>query len=331
SPAEPKDQRVLDVAVAGLPNAGKSTLLNLMVGEKVSAVSHKRHTTRTSTLGVVTVGKTQISFFDTPGFVSYQDQEEYIPDLFAAAREAIDEVDITLVVVDAAKRLDDKGRLSLSALLDRSFRSSRQPALVLNKIDLVNPKDRLLYKTEEILGLMRDASDRVQQTEDEFLHRGASGGRGGEENEQLCPQNRGDRTSNGGFNVPVFMLSALGGSGVKDLADYLLRQARPGGWIFGEEERTNLNTGQRVEEIVRESLYHYLHREVPYQLKQRTSQLRLNRDNTLSAEHEIRVERASQRFIVLGQINNIKKHVEKDLTKLFNKPTRVHFNICGGS
>ena len=92
--------------------------------KKVSAVSTKRHTTRENTLGVMTVGQTQVFFHDTPGFVSHEDRDDYKPALSAASREAIAAVNLTLLLVDASKDVTKRGLSSLMGLLERALRSA---------------------------------------------------------------------------------------------------------------------------------------------------------------------------------------------------------------
>lgn len=91
---------------------------------QVSAVSTKRHTTRENTLGVMTAGRTQVFFHDTPGFVSHEDRDDYKPALSAASREAIASVNLTLLLVDASKDVTKRGLRSLMGLLERALRSS---------------------------------------------------------------------------------------------------------------------------------------------------------------------------------------------------------------
>ncbi|CAN0424997.1 unnamed protein product [Ectocarpus sp. 13 AM-2016] len=89
---------------------------------QVSAVSTKRHTTRENTLGVMTVGRTQVFFHDTPGFVSHEERDDYKPTLSAESREAIAAVDLTLLLVDASKDVTKRGLRSLTGLLERVIR-----------------------------------------------------------------------------------------------------------------------------------------------------------------------------------------------------------------
>jgi len=63
------DTKVLTIGICGAPNSGKSTLMNRIIGRKLSAVSHKVNTTRTSILGIKNMDKTQLVFYDTPGIL----------------------------------------------------------------------------------------------------------------------------------------------------------------------------------------------------------------------------------------------------------------------
>src|SRR5579862_7924582 len=89
------------VSVLGRPNAGKSTLLNALVGQKVAIVADKPQTTRTTIQGVVTTPQTQIVFLDTPGI--HRPDSHLNKRLMDAVRDALEERDLLLLVVDATK------------------------------------------------------------------------------------------------------------------------------------------------------------------------------------------------------------------------------------
>ena len=132
------------VAVLGAPNAGKSSLVNLFCGRKVSGVSSKPQTTRRRVLGVRTDDSSQVVFVDTPGFGPTDRRLGDFMD--QAARAAARETDVILYVVDAAR--PESGD-QLRTLL----RGVRTPALLaLNKADLV-PKPALLPLLEKFSGL----------------------------------------------------------------------------------------------------------------------------------------------------------------------------------
>jgi GTPase len=125
------------VALVGAPNAGKSTLLNQLVGAKVSIVSPKVQTTRSRILGIAIEGETQIIFVDTPGiFVPRRRLERA---MVAAAWAGAEDADAVVVLVDAARGIDTDVR----RIVDRLKGAGRHAILALNKIDLVK-RERLL-------------------------------------------------------------------------------------------------------------------------------------------------------------------------------------------
>lgn len=120
------------VALLGAPNAGKSTLTNNFVGSKVSIVSPKAQTTRTTVKGIGIWGNTQIIFLDTPGI--FKPKRRLDRAMVASAWGGVGDADITALVVDAKRGFDDETRAIIARLKENKI-----PAvLVLNKIDLVS-------------------------------------------------------------------------------------------------------------------------------------------------------------------------------------------------
>lgn len=126
------------VSIIGRPNAGKSTLLNALVGQKVAIVADKPQTTRTSIQGVLTLPQAQIVFLDTPGI--HKADTPLNKRLMAAVRASLDERDLLLFVADATQAFGPEDRRAI----DLARRAETPVALVLNKIDLVKEKARLL-------------------------------------------------------------------------------------------------------------------------------------------------------------------------------------------
>jgi GTP-binding protein Era len=125
------------VAIAGPPNAGKSTLLNCLLGEKISITSKKPQTTRYRILGVLHRPSSQILFFDTPGV--HLPKDPLNTRIVATALSALGDADVVLLVIDAAH--PDPAS---EHILVKKLGSQRRPViLALNKIDLV-PKSKLL-------------------------------------------------------------------------------------------------------------------------------------------------------------------------------------------
>ena len=130
------------VAIVGRPNVGKSTLLNALVGEKVSIVSAKPHTTRHRILGVVNRESEQAVFVDTPGLqgASKGGRKRALHRLMAKTiNQAVEDADVILMVIEAGKLTREDHHLA-ELLKDRADKT----LLVLNKIDAIGPREALL-------------------------------------------------------------------------------------------------------------------------------------------------------------------------------------------
>jgi GTP-binding protein Era len=132
-----KAQRCGVVAVVGAPNAGKSTLVNALVGEKVAIVSPKVQTTRARLMGIAVAGETQLLLVDTPGIFAPRRRLDRA--MVQAAWEGASGADVVLLVVDARRGLTAE----VTAILDTLARRSDPRMLALNKVD-ITPKARLL-------------------------------------------------------------------------------------------------------------------------------------------------------------------------------------------
>ena len=138
------NQRCGFVALVGAPNAGKSTLLNTLVGQKLSIVSPKVQTTRRRVLGIATAGTSQLIFVDTPGIFAPRRRLERA--MVAAAWQGAADADLVVVLVDvSAGKVDD----DTEALIARLKDEGRRAILALNKIDLIR-RDRLLALAERL-------------------------------------------------------------------------------------------------------------------------------------------------------------------------------------
>ncbi len=135
-------QRAGFVAIVGAPNVGKSTLLNRLVGAKVSIVSPKVQTTRTRVLGICIEGPAQIIFIDTPGI--FQPRRRLDRAMVAAAWSGTADADDVLLLVDASRGLDR----NTAAIVKKLKRAERKVILAINKVDLVNKPDLLALAAE---------------------------------------------------------------------------------------------------------------------------------------------------------------------------------------
>jgi GTP-binding protein Era len=136
------------VALIGEPNAGKSTLLNRMVGAKVSIVTHKVQTTRARIRGVAMEGQSQIVFVDTPGL--FQPRRRLDRAMVAAAWGGASDADVVVLLVEAQRGVTEGVERILEGLGD--IGKGRKVALAINKIDRV--------QSEVLLGLSKDLNER---------------------------------------------------------------------------------------------------------------------------------------------------------------------------
>ena len=132
------------VAIVGRPNVGKSTLLNHLLGQKISITSRKPQTTRQRVLGIKTESDHQIIFVDTPGL--HKDAEKALNRYMnRAASTAIRDVDLVVLVVDRTAWTEED-----SMVLDQIQQSGRPCMLVVNKVDLLEDKTALLPHLREL-------------------------------------------------------------------------------------------------------------------------------------------------------------------------------------
>jgi len=134
------------VAIVGAPNVGKSTLLNRMVGTKVSIVSPKVQTTRTRVLGICIENQAQIIFIDTPGIFAPRRRLDRA--MVAAAWGGAGDADDILLLIDASRGIDSNTK----SILERLEKTERRVTIALNKVDLV-VKEELLELAQRLDGI----------------------------------------------------------------------------------------------------------------------------------------------------------------------------------
>lgn len=261
------DRRSAFVAVIGAPNAGKSTLVNALVGAKVSIVTQKVQTTRCRIRGIAVVGDTQLVFIDTPGIFAPRRRLDRA--MVAAAWEAIDGADAVLLVVDAAEfvghlpdsisqggRREKKAVADTESIIGELKRRRRKAVLVVNKIDKVARPD--------LLALI-------------------------------------SRLNAHGVFEETFLVSADRGDGVGDLKNHLVSRAPSGEWMYPEDQLSDIPDRFMAAEITREKVFKRLHQELPYQSTVETTAWTRTKNGELRIEQTIYVSRESHRPIVLGK------------------------------
>jgi GTP-binding protein Era len=266
------------VSVVGLPNAGKSTLLNNLVGSKVSIVSRKVQTTRARILGIALRDATQIVLIDTPGIFAPKKTLEKA--MVSVALSSFDGVEFILHIVDAAQsKVLEKNQMMLDAL-----EGHKNVILVLNKIDRLS-KPELLAQTQDF---------------------------------------------NTAFPyVATFMVSALDGRGVSDLAKYIAENLPEGPWMYPEDQITDMPMRMMAAEITREKIFDQLHQELPYSIFVETESWENFDNGSLKISQVVYVGKESQKGIVLGKggarIKKIGQVAREELQEMMD--TRVHLKI----
>lgn len=143
-PAVPEDFRCGFAAIVGRPNAGKSTLLNALLKQKVSIVTPKPQTTRHRILGILNTPTAQTIFVDTPGMHSGS-RRAMNRHMNRAATTSLNDADVNVFVIESLNWTDEEQRI-----LDQLVQSGQPIVMVVNKVDKVQPRERLLPFLDEL-------------------------------------------------------------------------------------------------------------------------------------------------------------------------------------
>ena len=275
-------------AIIGAPNAGKSTLINALVGSKVAIVSPKVQTTRMPVRGIAMAGETQIIFVDTPGI--FRPRRRLDRAMVSSAWSGAEEADAVLLIVDAADltaNANSPGARDTMAILEglRDNKTKRK-ALVLNKIDGMKRTDLLpLVEKFHAEGVFED----------------------------------------------VFLVSALKGEGVGDVASWVAARMPEGPWLYPEDQAADIPSRLLAAEVTREKLMLRLHQEIPYQLTVETETWEKIGKGGIKIGQLIHVSREGHRSIVLGKGGQTIKEVgtasRKELTEMLGKPVHLFLRV----
>lgn len=130
--------KTIFLTLSGRTNAGKSTLLNALIGEKIAAVSSKSQTTRTRITGILTQDETQYVFIDTPGL--HKPKNKLSTHMLKTAESSAAEADAVLYVIDCTKKLHEQDEAMLRSIRDRKIAC----IIVVNKVDLLQDKSAMM-------------------------------------------------------------------------------------------------------------------------------------------------------------------------------------------
>ncbi|KAK5578828.1 hypothetical protein RB653_008501 [Dictyostelium firmibasis] len=307
-PPEIENSKTLNVAIIGAPNAGKSTLVNTIVGEKICAVSPTEHTTRDTVLGILSKDNTQILFHDTPGIIKNFNRMSHVREFVNLAWGVVREADVVLLVVDATNNNSSDTEFIVGQLEEQMLQLIKQM-----RIEQANQKS--------INNSMGITDDRLDDKEFILVINKVDLIRKKENLIQLISQ-----LNEGNIFSDTFIISATSNIRVEGLTNYLIGKAKPGRWEFTENTSTDQTEFFRAEEIIKEKLYSKLRHEIPYSVIQSTVGWTNFKNGDLRIDHDFIVTKPSHKAFVLGKngqtIKAIYLEAKKDLEKVFNR--RVH-------
>ena len=259
------------VAVLGRPNVGKSTLVNQLVGAKVTITAASPNTTRHAVRGILTEGDTQIVLVDTPGL--HRPRTTLGGRLNETARSAADDVDVILAVVDATGAIGPGDRHVIETMLAQA-RPLAGPrcVVVVNKIDRPG--------REAVAAHLLEASLAVDEVASEMGRSDVAG------------------------SVEYFPVSAKTGEGTKALLSFLSAAMPDSPFLFPDEEVSDVTEAAWIAELVREQLVRKTKQELPHSIHTRVSEFEWPHVTV-----EILVERESQKGMVIGKGGQLLKDV----------------------
>ena len=282
-------------AVIGAPNAGKSTLVNALVGQKVSIVTQKVQTTRFPVRGVAMEGASQVVLVDTPGV--FRPRRRLDRAMVRAAWAGAEDADAVVHLVDGEAELAESpdaaqklarqdAQTIVEGLRTAKGAAAGKAILAVNKIDTVR-RDTLLALSQRLF-------------------------------EQ-------------GVYAEVFLISAKSGSGVDDLKRRLAALMPQSPWLYPADQTADLPVRLLAAEITREKLYLRVHQELPYSAAVETTSFTDVKGGAARIEQTIYVERDSQRPIILGRggatLKWIGQKAREELVEILDRPVHLFLHV----
>jgi len=272
--------KILKIALVGRTNAGKSTLINRIVGEKISIQNKKINTTQVTIIGVKNIKKTQLIFYDTPGSNFLKSLNNQSRNLKINLWSGIDESDILFYLIDS-KTANKK---FLFDQIDKLQEVKKKIIVIFNKIDLISNKKLLPFISD----------------------------------------------LNKSFNIDSFFtISAIQNIGIEDLLDYVEKYSYVSKWIFKNDEITNKDDIFIVDELLRETMLTYLHKEIPYNINIETSNFKILKNNDIKIKQNIIINQKRYKKIILGKKGEMIKKIREDSQKKMSKilDSKIHLYI----
>jgi GTP-binding protein Era len=269
------------IALLGRPNAGKSTLLNALVGEKLAVVSRKPQTTRNRLLGVITQDQTQLVFLDTPGLhgINQATRQNLINvTMNKVAMSVASDADLIVYLLDVTRGWTDADAAYLSRIIAAS---TCKILIAASKLDSIKQKtaaeniQKIEAGIEALIAAPKIQDDGTKDDTSVALRSRFIG---------IIPQ----------------PLSAKRPDDVAALRELIADHLPKGPWLFDKEDLTDMSTNFLCSELIREQLFRQLGEEVPYGCAVKLRSL-TDKGNVVVIEAQIVLSRKHHKPIVLGK------------------------------
>ena len=278
------------VAVIGAPNAGKSTLVNRLVGQKVAIVTQKVQTTRFPVRGIAMHNDAQIVLLDTPGI--FKTKRRLDRAMVKAALAGAEDADVILHVIDATGWVAEILKRPLTGAQKKSMDDDRR---VMEDLKTLGRKGIL-------------ALNKI----DEFDHL------------EILPVIQ--KLNEEGIYSEIFPISAANGDGTASLLDHLASLVPESPYLYDPEQTADLPMRLLASEVTREKLMLRLHQELPYQLMVDTETWEERKDGSVKIQQAVIIGRENHKSMVLGKggqtIKEIGKRAREELEGMLDR--KVH-------
>ncbi len=272
--------KIIKIALVGRTNAGKSTLINKIVGEKISIQNKKINTTQTTIIGVKNIKKNQLIFYDTPGSNFLKSLNKESKNLKINLWSGIDDSNLIVYLIDS-KTANIK---FIFDQLEKIKEVKKKIIIIFNKIDLISNK--------QVLPLISQIDKKFKI--DSF-----------------------------------FLISALTNIGINEFLDHVKKFSYKSEWIYKENEITNKDDIFIINELLRETILTYLHKEIPYNLAIKTTVLKILKNKHIKIKQKIVINQSRYKKIILGKrgemIKKIREDSQKKMSQILN--TKIHLYL----
>ncbi|MBD1147927.1 GTPase Era [Pelagibacterales bacterium SAG-MED31] len=274
--------KIIKISIVGRTNAGKSTLINQIVGEKISIQNKKINTTQETIIGVKNIKDTQFLFYDTPGSNFLKSLNSLSIKLKKNLWNGIDESDLILYMIDASL-------VNLNFVFDQLEKikeTKKKIIIAFNKTDLILNK-KLLPIISKINQVFKIES--------------------------------------------FFTLSVKKNIGIYELLKEIDKYAYPSKWIYTENEITDKDDKFFLNELLRESMLTFLHKEIPYNINIITSNFKILKNSDIKIKQKIYFKEKRYKKIILGKKGSMIKKIREDcqnkITKFFSKKIHLYLEL----